>query len=332
MNKGHIVLLQWVVRRQGLLFPKVLSIILLMSAACGGAADIAKNEAFQEASSQSQPSALNGIVAASEILVGDTRLPFGLLDSNGALVEGAQVQAQVVRIHPNGSERFVAEAPAHFREIKGLERPHVHADGEVHQHQEVRGIYIIDQITFNEPGIWGMHLQVTSPASVDMQSADIVFEVVVQSATLQVGDTPPASLNPTARDVASLEEITTHEPPVPGFYALTVAEALEQPKPFVVVFSTPAFCLTQMCGPVADVAAQVYQSYKDQVEFIHIEPWDLETVRNEGRLVPTPVTLEWNLPTEPWTFVVGHDNRISARFEGLVTPEELGAALDAALQ
>ena len=36
---------------------------------------------------------------------------------------------------------------------------------------------------------------------------------------------------------------------------------------------------------------------------------------------------EWLLPTEPWTFVVDADGRVAMRFEGLVTVEEVLAAL-----
>jgi len=39
---------------------------------------------------------------------------------------------------------------------------------------------------------------------------------------------------------------------------------------------------------------------------------------------------EWGLPSEPWTFVVGGDGRISARYEGLVTAEEVLGAVRAA--
>ena len=50
--------------------------------------------------------------------------------------------------------------------------------------------------------------------------------------------------------------------------------------------------------------------------------------RAEGRLVPAPVMDEWRLPTEPWTFVVGADGRVTKRFEGLVTGDEVAAALE----
>ena len=36
---------------------------------------------------------------------------------------------------------------------------------------------------------------------------------------------------------------------------------------------------------------------------------------------------EWNLPTEPWTFLVNANGIIVARFEGSVSVEELEAAV-----
>lgn len=309
-----------------------LSLAALFIAACGGSDSISTSGAPAAAATPSEPPTLNGIVAGSEILVNDNRLPFGLLSFDGELVEGANVEAQLYKLHQNGSLIPVGAADARFQEIRGLARDHQHNDGSNHVHQEIRGIYVIEGTPFTEAGIWEAHLTVSGSNVSGTERAKLTFQVMEQSTTFAIGDTPPASLNPTARDVSDLTEITTHEPPVPGFYELTVAEALEGSKPFVVIFSTPAFCVTNMCGPVADVAAEVYDDYGDRVEFIHIEPWDLPTIRNEGKLVPTDITTEWRLPTEPWTFVVGKDNRISARWESLVTPEELSSALDAALQ
>jgi peroxiredoxin len=37
---------------------------------------------------------------------------------------------------------------------------------------------------------------------------------------------------------------------------------------------------------------------------------------------------EWNLPTEPWTFVVDKEGRISAKFEQFTTGEEIEKALN----
>jgi len=108
---------------------------------------------------------------------------------------------------------------------------------------------------------------------------------------------------------------------------LSVAEALQEDKPFVVAWTTPMFCVSQICGPVLDEVIKVQDQYGDRVNFIHIEPWDLKVARNEGRLVAIPEFAEWELPSEPWVFVVDGAGRVAARYEGLVTHEELEVAV-----
>ena len=144
-----------------------------------------------------------------------------------------------------------------------------------------------------------------------------------------VGDSAPASRSPTIRDVEDLNEISTHPSPVAGLYQLTIAEALEQRKPLVVAFSTPAFCVSRACGPVTDLVASLYETYGDRTNFIHVEPWVLETARAEGRLVLTDVAKEWRLTSEPWVFVVDEEGRVASRFEGFVGEDELVEALEA---
>ena len=64
----------------------------------------------------------------------------------------------------------------------------------------------------------------------------------------------------------------------------------------------------------------------------NIEPWDLKIARTEGRLVPIDIALNWNLPTEPWVFVIDEEGKVAARFEGLVYSEELESAITSVLQ
>jgi hypothetical protein len=68
--------------------------------------------------------------------------------------------------------------------------------------------------------------------------------------------------------------------------------------------------------------------------FIHVEPYQLQFV--DGGLRPVldsqnlpisvPATNEWGLPTEPYIFVVDSSGRVTAKFEGIASPEELQAA------
>jgi hypothetical protein len=128
--------------------------------------------------------------------------------------------------------------------------------------------------------------------------------------------------------------VTTDENPDPALYELTVTEALGAGKPLLVIFATPAYCQTRFCGPVLDNVKAVREEFADAVNFIHIEPFELD---DEGQLVTSetgvPVaaqpTLDWRLQTEPWVFIIDAQRRIAARFEGAASVEELRAALQA---
>jgi hypothetical protein len=45
--------------------------------------------------------------------------------------------------------------------------------------------------------------------------------------------------------------------------------------------------------------------------------------------IPDDATNIWGLPTEPYTFVVDSTGKITAKFEGIVSEDELRAAFDA---
>jgi hypothetical protein len=272
----------------------------------------------------------NAILAASEIVVGSERFPFGLVGKNGQLINGAEVRVKFYNLetdHP----KLKSEAEAVFHTIHGVS-PHEHTDGQIHLHQEARGIYVVDGIQFDEPGIWQADMEIKEPATTTSRAAKLAFQVLERSSTLNVGDRVPYSNHLTIHDVENLKEITTHYPPVPEMYQLTVAQALALGKPFFVAFAAPAFCVSRMCGPVTDVVGRLANTYGEVANFLHIEPWILDEARNAGRLVPTKTMLEWGLSSEPWVFVVGVDGRVQARFEGLVSMEELARELEISLR
>ena len=47
--------------------------------------------------------------------------------------------------------------------------------------------------------------------------------------------------------------------------------------------------------------------------------------------IPVDATNIWGLPTEPYTFVVDANGKVTAKFEGIASTEELRAAFDADL-
>ena len=59
------------------------------------------------------------------------------------------------------------------------------------------------------------------------------------------------------------------------------------------------------------------------VRFIHVEVYK----RNNPTLGVNAFMRQWRLPGEPWTFLVGADGRIKAKFAGAISAGELAAAV-----
>jgi hypothetical protein len=98
-------------------------------------------------------------------------------------------------------------------------------------------------------------------------------------------------------------------------------------KPVALLFATPQLCQSRVCGPVVDVALQQRAQFGDRVQFIHQEVY-ADNDPNKGLREPLQ---QFNLPTEPWLFVVGEDGRITARLEGSFGLDAFERALKTAL-
>jgi hypothetical protein len=149
--------------------------------------------------------------------------------------------------------------------------------------------------------------------------------VVKDDPAPDVGDRAPASDTPTLASVGGdAEAITTRTPPDESLLEYSVADSLAAKAPFVVTFATPKFCSSRTCGPVVDVVEEVQHRLEgERVRFIHVEVYeDNDPANGYNRWMG-----EWNLPTEPWTFLVGANGKIVDRFEGTVSVNELETAV-----
>ncbi len=159
--------------------------------------------------------------------------------------------------------------------------------------------------------------------------------VNVVPVTPPIGSSPPASETKTGLDVNQLSEITSDSSPDPRLYSITVDAAAASGKPTVLVFSSPAFCQTAVCGPQLDVLKALSQFYGEAANFIHVEifdnPLEILGTGDLGIGVIAPVVELWGLPSEPWSFVIGRDGRIFSKFEGFTTRVELEESLKQAL-
>jgi hypothetical protein len=205
---------------------------------------------------------------------------------------------------------------------------HRHADGTSHVHSadsDVRGLYI-SRLTFAHPGPWGIELQARDDSG-SLATAHLTVMVSETSQTPALSSPAPRSRNLVAADVRDLRQIDTSQKPDPRLHRVRIVDAIAQRKPQLIVFATPQFCTSRMCGPVVEIVRQLLPEYNKQVAFAHQEIW-----QDFASKKVFPTVEEWRLVSEPWIFIVDSDGIIRAKFEGLVTGRELEAALQEVLQ
>ena len=159
--------------------------------------------------------------------------------------------------------------------------------------------------------------------------AQTSFIVKEEPSTPAIGSPAPASVTHTAAGTDDISHITSSPEPDLDLYELSVHEALEQDKPLVIVFATPAFCVSATCGPQVGELSKIKERVGDRANYIHVEVFEdphlIEGDRPTGGLVPA--VDEWGLPTEPWTFIIDSQGLVQAKFEQFTTAEEIEAKL-----
>jgi hypothetical protein len=168
----------------------------------------------------------------------------------------------------------------------------------------------------------GRYTVVAEPAGGKIQAAG-ELDVKASSASPAVGEKAPASATPTLATQPAAA-LTTRRPADVDLLRDSIAGTLAAHRPFVVTFATPKFCSSRTCGPVVDVVEAVRRRFAERgVRFIHVEVFR----GNDPSKGYNPWMLQWGLRSEPWTFLVGRDGRVKAKFEGSVSEAELAAAV-----
>jgi hypothetical protein len=247
-----------------------------------------------------------GIVVNSDLSVGPNRLLVGVLDSNDA---------------PIGSPEMDVSMKL-FDICESTEEPVASTDTDfIWTIEPVQGVFV-GRAEFDDPGAYGAEITIEGDGI--EETVRTPFEVKPRSSTPAIGAPAPSSDTKTLDDVNSIELLTTDQSPDRSFYELSIADAVAAGEPFVVVFSTPKFCTSAVCGPTLDIVKGVEPDHPD-ANFVHVEVYELPA--DVSNLKTVPAVGEWGLPSEPWVFVVGADGNIVAKFEGGVGADELDAVL-----
>jgi hypothetical protein len=223
-------------------------------------------------------------------------------ESTSAFLGAPDVAAEAILIAPDGDE---TKADADF----------------VWTVPDEVGIYLIHS-TFDQAGTWWVKLR-ASGFSESMRSSFIVGDDT--DPMPGVGE-PAIPMKTRTTTDHELGELTTDPDPDPSFYTTSLDEALTSGTPTVVVFATPAFCVSQTCGPMLDEVKAVASDHPG-ANYIHVEIYDNATSADTDDLQLDPAVTAWGLPSEPWVFVVDAEGVVVARFEGTLQEGELEQAL-----
>jgi len=248
------------------------------------------------------------LAMASSVFItpGENRMAFGMIGQDGLPVYGPT--AVYVAPDPGSPAEGPFMAPADVL----LTQPRYRSKQAATTDDPFVAVYAAD-VRFENEGPYSV-LAVTkrSDGGLVGATAEITVSSKEASPVPAVGDKAPKVQTDTLESVGGDEALLdTREPPsdMHANFADVVGK-----KPVALLFATPQLCQTLVCGPVADIALQMQAKYGDRMTFIHQEVY----VDNDVQKGVREPLKQFNLPSEPWLFVVDADGKITARLEGSI--------------
>jgi hypothetical protein len=184
---------------------------------------------------------------------------------------------------------------------------------------KTKGLYVA-QVEFDQPGDWGVEVS-GSAGDRPLATSRTRFTVKPKSDTPSLGAPAPRSHNLTRFDVEDIRKIDSGATPN-DMHDLSIAQAIEQGKPLVVLFASPGFCTTATCSPQLGEVQKLKARYGEQANFVHVEIYKDPLTRT-----PYETVEEWGLQSDPWVFMVDKAGNVAEKFEGPAPFSELEPAL-----
>jgi hypothetical protein len=197
-----------------------------------------------------------------------------------------------------------------------------------------RGVYQAEGVVFDAPGIW----QATVSAEIDglAQRMNATIPVTERSPIPAPGDRALRTENLTrdskAVSACAIDSMACGggDIPDPELHEWTIADAIKEGRPALVLFGSPAYCVSQMCGPEVQEVQRLANEYPDRAVYIHVEIWK---ENSSDAQVMNRAAADWlyrdDNMTEPWLYLVGADGIILDRWGSLFDPDEVAAELEA---
>lgn len=180
---------------------------------------------------------------------------------------------------------------------------------------ENRG-YFEAQATFPTAGNWQVIVEARPGGKGDLIiGGPSIVKVGVATDMPKVGDSAISIGTPTTKDGRGVDPICTRRPAC-SMHDISLDEALASNKPVVVIFGTPAFCTSQLCGPEVDLLQDVAAENAGKAHFIHVELYRDDEEATVRAQIRAPAPLAWKVVEEPATYFIGADQVIKERLLG----------------
>jgi hypothetical protein len=316
----------WVVRLRAL---SSISVVAAVAGACTSAG-------VGDASPTSAGTAMRAIMASTDLYVGaPQRVAVGLPLDDGRLVSFGTVSFSFSFL--GTSSKSASPAPGPPVTARYVPTPGTPAGGDAPRitepSQALTGVYEATDVRFDRPGSW--QVAVTAEIEGSTRRATVAFPVAdapalpapgqralpTQNLTIHSKGVPKAAIDSRA--------VTTGTIPDPELHEWTIARALSEHRPIVVVFATPVYCVSRFCGPVTDAVDALWKRYRDRAVFIHVEIYrDYNAQPQEINRAAADWLLRNNDLTEPWLYLIGSNGRILDRWSSLFDPGEVARELE----
>jgi len=291
-----------------------------------------------------RPSELIVSPTAMVFYEGANRYPFGISERDGTEISDAEVAlyfAKAPRVRTGKASKAAGKSEAGKAAAEALEQPAIgpfparieslaaepafRVKGTAEDPPAASVVYSTE-INFPSDGEWRVAALIKEGDEITgkLLSGAVVGEF---ESIPRPGERAPTIHTPTAEDVAGgLSKITTRVPPDTQ-NKVDYAEALGK-EPIVLLFATPQFCQSRVCGPVVDVTEQAMREYGDKAAFIHMEIYN----DNDPGHGVRPQVRAFHLPSEPWLFTIDRGGVVSDAIEGAFGTELLDKAIEHAVR
>ena len=250
-------------------------------------------------------------MAVSDLSIGTHRLAFGIIEPGIGPIKNDDVKLETYFLQDEKNPLLQETLVAEFQEWPGGNK----------------GVYT-SMATFNKAGKWGIGVSFEASNGLIKRTSSVI-EVTEKSLAPLVGDKAYPSKNITTAITNNMDELTTDPNPYSPLYEYSIEESINERMFSLILFASPAFCTTGTCGPQMDIVKNLHSDFSKEVMFIHVEiydnPADIKGDISNASVVQA--VKEWNLPSEPWVFLVDENGIVRQRFEGLATYQEIESSL-----